>query len=138
MKYVKTITNAFYDYGERDYIEAGKILEVYDNFYDTKIVVLDNGFKRILKKSDVKEVYVLLVFQLHQKIRKFYVSSYNISKLDYYLMPRIFIDYDEMCLKEYKEMCLKVLNDDFKRALRCALKITDTIRSVNDLKEALK
>lgn len=130
MRYVRTITKAYYDFGESNYIPSGKVVEVLDTFYDTKLIVLDNGFKRVIKKEDVEDVYVLLVFKLHQKIKKFYINTYNITKLDYYLNPKVYIDFDEGCLKEYRESCLKIVRDDLKRAYRSALILKNTIHNV--------
>ena len=136
MSFVRTINNAYYDYGENNYIPKNKVCEVLEHFHETKYVVMYNGFKRIIKKEDVIDVYVLLCFPSHQRIRKFYISSYdNLNKLNYLLIPKCYPYYNEGCLNEYKEMCLKVLNDDLKNARRCALNIKNTIHYVLSYRE---
>lgn len=129
MRYAITINDARFDFGESSFIPKGEVVEILDNFYDTKVIVLHKGFKRFILKEDIKSAYVLLTFPNHKRISLKYITNPNsVGKLDYYLMPRLFEEYNEECLNNYKRECLKVLLDDRNR-LEDSLKELDSVIS---------
>lgn len=131
MKYAITNKNAYFDYGESNFIPKESVVEILDNFFDTKVLVMYNGFKRMIKKEDIVSAYVLLTFDNHEKISLKYITNPNkIHSLDYYIMPRVFEDYNEECLNNYKRECLKVLFDDKNRLEMCLKHIDDVIQKL--------
>jgi hypothetical protein len=117
MKYAITLNNAYFDYGESNFIPKGKVVEVLD-YLDTKTLVMFDGFKRYVKNTDIKQAYVLLTFPKHEKIKTTYITNIEEAlNTNYYDIPKIFDDYNEECLKDYIKQCLKVIKDDMARAL---------------------
>ena len=132
MKYAITLNNAYFDYGESNFIPKGKVVEVLD-YLDAKTLVLYDGFKRYINNTDIKSAYVLLTFPNHRKIKTTYVTNLEEAlKTNYYDIPKIFDDYNEECLKDYIKTCLKIIKDDEKRILEDLEYIKNTAYSLNE------
>ena len=114
MRYFRVVKKAFYDFGDSDFITIGEIVELLDDTYGNKYLVLHNGYKRLVSRECLKDVYVLLTFD-REKISKSFVDSLNVSSIDYWLIPKTYYEYDDSCFNKYKQECLKVLNDDLVR-----------------------
>ena len=131
MRYAITLNDAYFDFGESNFIPKGEVVEIIESYFDTKTLVMYKGFKRYLKNEDFKSAYVLLTFPNHKEIKKEYITDLNICRrLDYNLFPKAYFDFDDGNLKEYKEMCLKVLDDDKKRLEGCLKKIDNIISEI--------
>lgn len=117
MKQVKTINEAYYGVKLEDYIPKGQTLKVLDDSYKDKVLVLDNkGFKRLIKKADVKQVMFIYYFNNHKTIETLTTTDVMsaLKSLSHYDIPMVTDDDNEEALIEYKAKCLKVIEQDIK------------------------
>lgn len=117
MKQVKTINEAYYGVKLEDYIPKGQTLKVLDDSYKDKVLVLDNkGFKRLIKKADVKQVMFIYYFNNHKTIETLTTTDVMsaLKSLSHYDIPLVTDDDNEEALIEYKAKCLKVIEQDIK------------------------
>ena len=103
MKQVKTINEAYYGVKLEDYIPKGQTLKVLDDSYKDKVLVLDNkGFKRLIKKADVKQVMFIYYFNNHKTIETLMTTDVMsaLKSLSHYDIPLVTDDDNEEALKD--------------------------------------